>query len=213
MFKERERLSKYAEVFTAEKEVNAMLDLLNQETNRIESTFLEPACGNGNFLAEIFSRKLKVVAKRYRKSPLEFERFSVQAASSLYGIDILEDNVLECRSRLCSIFSGVYSQTFKKSCKQDCISSIRYIFEKNILWGNAISMETVGLSSIPLVFSEWKLVGGGMVNRRDFTLSSLLSCQEDRGSMVTSDLDKESFIPRPVKEYPLTHFLELAIYA
>jgi len=213
IFRERVRVSKYAEVFTADKEVNAMLDFFNHETDRIESSFLEPACGNGNFLAEIFRRKLKVVENRYRKSQLEFERFSILAASSLYGIDILEDNVLECRDRLASIFSDVYSHTFQQFCKQDCISSIQYIFEKNIVWGNAISLGTDELSSNPLVFSEWKLVSGSMVSRRDFTLSSLLSSQEDNEGTVTSDLGKKSFIPQPVKEYPLTHFLELAIYA
>ena len=213
IIKERARVSKYAEVFTADQEVNAMLDFFNHETDRIESSFLEPACGNGNFLAEIFRRKLKVVEKRYRKSQLEFERFSIQAASSLYGIDILEDNVLECRDRLTSIFSHVYSHTFQHLCKQDCISSVHYIFEKNIVWGNAISLGTVGLSSNPLIFSEWKLVSGSMVSRRDFTLSSILRHQKDKGDMFTSDLGKESFIPKPLKEYPLTHFLELAIYA
>ena len=96
----KKRLVEHGEVLTGKREVNAMLDLVKQETQRIESRFLEPACGTGNFVAEIFERKLRVVEARYRKSQLEFERYSILAVSSIYGIDILEDNVQQCRQRL-----------------------------------------------------------------------------------------------------------------
>jgi len=96
----KKRVADHGEVFTAKREVNAMLDLVKQETERIESRFLEPACGKGNFLAEVLDRKLRVVKARYSKSQLEYERYSVIAVSSIYGIDILEDNVVECRMRL-----------------------------------------------------------------------------------------------------------------
>lgn len=84
----------HGEVFTSEREVNAMLDLIKPETERIESRFLEPASGTGNFLIEVLHRKLNVVETRYKKSQREYERYAVIAVSSLYGIDILEDNVL-----------------------------------------------------------------------------------------------------------------------
>ena len=76
--KSKKRVADHGEVFTAEREVNAMLDLVKQETERIDSRFLEPACGDGNFLTEVLKRKLIVVENRYRKSQLEFERYSNQ---------------------------------------------------------------------------------------------------------------------------------------
>src|ERR1035438_4185688 len=96
----KQRVADHGEVLTGKREVNAMLDLVKQETERIDSRFLEPACGNGNFLAVILERKLAVVEKRYGKSQLEFERYAVLAVSSLYGIDILVDNVSQCCERL-----------------------------------------------------------------------------------------------------------------
>ena len=94
----KKRIFDHGEVYTAEREVNAMLDLVKQETERMESRFLEPACGTGNFLVEILERKLRIVESRYSKSQLEYERNAVLAVSSIYGIDILEDNVAECRN-------------------------------------------------------------------------------------------------------------------
>ena len=105
----------HGEVFTGKREVNAMLDLVKQEAERIESRFLEPACGPGNFVREILERKLRIVESRYGKSQLDYERNAVLAVSSIYGIDILEDNVVECRQRLFQIFDQKYSSLFKKS--------------------------------------------------------------------------------------------------
>lgn len=106
--KSKQRVVDFGEVYTNEREVNAMLDLVKSETNRIESRFLEPAAGNGNFLIKILERKLKVVQRRYRKSQLEYERYAFLAISSLYGIDIQEDNVLECQERLFHYFELTY---------------------------------------------------------------------------------------------------------
>ena len=96
----KERVSDHGEVLTGQREVNAMLDLVKHETERIDSRFLEPACGDGKFLTVILERKLAVVEKRYGRSQLEFERYAVLAVSSIYGIDILPDNVRDCRRRL-----------------------------------------------------------------------------------------------------------------
>ena len=104
--KSRNRVTDHGEVFTAEREVNAMLDLVIHETERIESRFLEPACGNGNFLSEILSRKMRVVEQRYGKNQLEFERYSVVAVGSIYGVELLSDNAKECRERLFIIFNN-----------------------------------------------------------------------------------------------------------
>lgn len=111
--KSRQRVADHGEVFTAEREVKAMCDLVKQETERIESRFLEPACGNGNFLVEVLRRKLAVVKSRYRKSPFDYERYSVLAMTSLYGVDILEDNAEECRQRLFGIWDKEYTANAK----------------------------------------------------------------------------------------------------
>ncbi|MDR7897255.1 N-6 DNA methylase, partial [Thermosynechococcus sp. JY1332] len=104
MTKSRQRVVDYGEVLTPPHIVNAMLDLVKQETERIDSRFLEPACGTGNFLVEILNRKLRVVEARYARVQLEYERYAILAVSSLYGIDILEDNAAECRQRLFAVF-------------------------------------------------------------------------------------------------------------
>jgi len=95
--KHRTRVTDHGEVFTHEREVNSMLDLVKQETERLDSRFLEPACGNGNFLAEVLNRKLRILKNRYSKSQYDYERYSVVVISSIYGIDILKDNVEECK--------------------------------------------------------------------------------------------------------------------
>ena len=105
----KQRVSDHGEVMTGAREVNAMLDLVKPETERIESRFLEPACGNGNFLAEILERKLRVVESRYAKGQLDFERKAVMAVSTLYGIDLLADNITQCRDRLFAIFDRHYT--------------------------------------------------------------------------------------------------------
>jgi type I restriction-modification system DNA methylase subunit len=112
--KSKKRVTDHGEVFTNQREVNAMLDLVKHETERIDSRFLEPACGNGNFLAEVLRRKLAVVDSRYSKSQVEWERYSVIAVSSIYGVDILEDNAQECRDRLLGIYTDWYSKVFKQ---------------------------------------------------------------------------------------------------
>ena len=102
--KSKQRVADHGEVFTAEREVNAMLDFVKQETERIDSRFLEPACGNGNFLVEILRRKMDVVKKKYKKRALDYEKNAILALTSIYGVDLLQDNVIECRARLFDIW-------------------------------------------------------------------------------------------------------------
>jgi hypothetical protein len=113
----KKRVSDHGEVLTGHREVIAMLDLVKQETERIDSRFLEPACGDGNFLTAILERKLAVVEKRYGKSQLDFERYAILAVSSIYGIDILPDNVRDCRRKLFEVFEANYKRLFKHAGK------------------------------------------------------------------------------------------------
>ena len=214
--KSKKRVTDHGEVFTSEREVNAMLDLVKQETERIDSRFLEPACGTGNFLVEILRRKLKIVENRYKKSQLEFERYIVIAISSIYGVDILEDNVVECRNRLFEIFDEKYTSFYKTKCKEECRTSIKYILDRNILRGDALTLKTVGKDNQPIVFSEWSAVNGSMIKRRDFTLANLLEAEASKvpDSLFSDFYETDpAFLPKPVKDFPLTHFLKLAEHA
>lgn len=206
----KKRVADHGEVYTSKREVNAMLDLVKQETERIDSRFLEPACGTGNFLAEILERKLCVVETRYGKSQLEYERNAVLAVSSIYGIDILEDNVVECRKRLFNIFDQKYTSLFKKVAKEECRNAVQYILERNIIQGDALTLKTVGDNPQPIVFSEWSLVNGSMLKRRDFTFHGLLNHEVWKGLPLFSDLGEDVFIPTPEKEYPAIHFMRVA---
>jgi hypothetical protein len=202
----KKRVADHGEVYTQPREVNAMLDLVRQETERIDSRFLEPACGHGNFLAEILQRKLRVVESRYSRSPLEYERYTLLAVSSIYGIDILEDNVVQCRDRL----FGIVGRHFNSLFRDEFLRTIRFVLERNIIWGDALSLQTVGESPKPIIFSEWSLVNGSMVKRRDFAFHELLSYAGTKEQPLFSDLGEEVFFPEPVKEYPLTHYLKVA---
>ena len=206
----KKRVADHGEVFTRQREVNAMLDLVEQETERIESRFLEPACGTGNFLTEILERKLCVVENRYGKSQLEYERYAILAISSIYGIDILEDNVQQCRHRLFGVFEWNYTRLFKNRAKNKCREAVRFILERNIIWGNALTLKTVGETPQFIVFSEWSPVNGSMLKRRDFTFHGLLQHESMKELPLFSDLGEDVFIPRPTREYPLTRFLEVA---
>ena len=205
--KSRERVSTHGEVFTADREVNAMLNLVKQETERIESRFLEPACGNGNFLVKILERKLAVVRGRYAKQYIDYELYALIAVSSIYGIDIQLDNVEECRYRLYNIFTKEYTSLFNNSTTEEYLQSIRFVFSKNIIWGDALTLNTPDGAS-PIIFSEWSAMSG-KVKRRDFTLNDLLQNQPIAEPNLFSDLGDEAFIPTPIKEYPLTHYLKL----
>jgi hypothetical protein len=202
----RKRVADHGEVFTQPREVTAMLDLVKTETERIDSRFLEPACGTGNFLVEILKRKLDVVEGRYRKSVFEFQRYAILAISSIYGIDILEDNVSECRKRLASMVEQRCASLFQ----DEFMAAVRYILERNVIWGDALSLLTVGDNPQPIVFSEWSAVNGTMIKRRDFTFHELLSYAGTKEKPLFSDLGEEVFFPEPIREYPLTHYLKLA---
>jgi len=157
--KSKKRVADHGEVLTGKQEVNAMLDLVKQETERIDSRFLEPACGTGNFLAEILRRKLRVVKEGCRKSQLEYERNAVLAVSSIYGIDILEDNVKECRYRLYGMFDWEYSSLYKRKAKNECREAVRYLLEKNIIWGDARTLQAAGENSQPIILCPIKDFG------------------------------------------------------
>jgi hypothetical protein len=208
----KERVKDYGEVFTREREVNAMLDLVKNETERIESRFLEPACGDGNFLAPIIERKLAIVNKKYRLSQTEFERMMFLAVSSIYGIELLQDNIEACIERLYKIINSLYIKLYKDKCKNEFRNSIKFVLRRNILQGDALTLKkTDGKEYI--IFSEWSLINGSKVKRRDFQYSELADFDPKKPTLFSlrefSDTGEAVFSPMPVKEFPLVHYLSL----
>lgn len=212
----RKRVEQHGEVFTSEREVNAMLDLVLQETERIDSRFLEPACGTGNFLIEILRRKLNVVCLRYRKSQSIYEKYAFTAVASVYGIDLLEDNVMDCRARLFGMFDADYSRLFKSNCSEDFRNAIRFLLKKNIICGDALKLTKE--SGEPIIFSEWSIVSDAYVKRRDFSFQEILDGHNSQTSLfcfsekAVYDSESRGFIPAPIAEFPLTSLCEVTAY-
>ena len=200
--KSKERVAAHGEVFTNEREVNAMLDLVKQETERLDSRFLEPACGDGNFLIEILRRKLAICEARARAkqyTQLQYEQNAVLSVSSIYGIELLQDNAEACRERLLNYFIQQYQALFKSKCKDDCIESVRYILSKNIIVGDALTYKRVDAPDEWIRITEWSFIGEGKVNRRDYEFSYLVG--EDAADDLLSDLPAQTFKP--------VHFLKI----
>jgi hypothetical protein len=204
--KSRKRVADHGEVFTNEREVNAMLDLVKAETERIDSRFLEPACGNGNFLAEVLNRKLTVVNDRYKKNQLEWERYAVLAVSSIYGVDILEDNAEECRERLFHLFEKTYDALFGITCKPECLRSVKFLLNRNILFGDALDF-TNPKTKKPIIFSEWSAVNGSLLKRRDYVFRFLV--EKSHQYSLFNDEGKHAALDEPIMDFPLIHFLKL----
>lgn len=209
--KSKERVRDHGEVFTAEREVKAMCDLVKDETERIDSRFLEPACGDGNFLAEILTRKLEVVKRKYKKSTLDYEKNAVLAISSVYGVDILNDNVLACRERLFKLWDKEYKAVCKKDCNDQTREAVKFILSKNIVCGNALTLNTVDENGNdtdePIVFSEWAFITGFQMQRQDYTFAHLLEMNNEekqtkkQQSMFDENETQGKFLRRYVTHY------------
>ncbi len=211
--KSKERVSDHGEVFTAEREVNAMCDLVANECLRPDSRFLEPACGDGNFLSVILQRKLSELRRKYKQSPRDYEKLSIVAIGSLYGVDILNDNVVACRERLFSIWDEEYTEHCKGEASDDVREAARFIIGRNIINGNALTLMCVDAAgkdtTAPIVFSEWTLINATQMQRSDYTMSDLLLYNEE-GTLFSalSEDEKEEggvFLRRYVTHYKKVH--------
>lgn len=206
----RQRVAERGEVFTAEREVNAMLDLVANECLRPDSRFLEPACGNGNFLTAILKRKLSELRRKYKNSPYDYEKLAIVAIGSLYGVDIMRDNVEECRERLFSIWNEEYTAHCKSDASEEARQAAKFIISRNIINGNALTLMCVDAegndTSAPIVFSEWTLISGNRMQRSDYTMSDLLLYNDSsEGNLFTlSEEQKEEggiFLRRYITHY------------
>lgn len=221
----RQRVADHGEVYTARREVCAMLDLVKEETERIDSRFLEPACGTGNFLVEILSRKMEAVRKQFSRNRFEYDLASAQAVSSMYGVELLPDNVATCRQRLMCQYVETYRQHLSAEVPTELERCIRFLLKKNILCGDALTMLTVPSSSgedgggLPITFCEWTFIGtGGKVKRRDFEMAELLRNVEydkpkpGEEGILFADTGEPTFVHLPKREYPMTDYLKLPDY-
>ena len=213
----RQRVADHGEVYTAKREVCAMLDLVKEETERIDSRFLEPACGTGNFLVEILSRKMEAVRKQFSRNRYEYDLASAQAVSSMYGGELLPDNVETCQNRLMAQYLETYHQHLSVDASPELERCIRFLLKKNILCGDALTM--LQTDGNPITFCEWTFIGtGGKVKRRDFELSELLKNVEydkpkaGEEGLLFADTGEPTFVHLPKREYPLTDYLKLPDY-
>lgn len=195
--KSKQRVADHGEVFTAEREVEAMCDLVKQETERIDSRFLEPACGDGNFLSVILKRKLAIVKKRYKRSAYDWERNSLLALGSMYGVDIQLDNVMACQERLFEIWNKEYKAVCKKECNEETRESARFILRLNIVCGNALTLLCVdgdGFElNVPIIFSEWTFpFNDARMQRKDYTFAELLAMDEPKKEVPEDECIQET---------------------
>ena len=163
----KQRIADHGEVFTPDWLVEAMLNLVKDETERIDSRFLEPACGSGNFLVEILRRKLATVELKYGKSDFEKCHYGLLALMCIYGIELLPDNIAECRVNLLEIFA----EYLNLEQSEDLFRAASFVLSLNLIHGDALTMQTHDQK--PITFAEWGYLGKGKFQRRDFLLDSL----------------------------------------
>jgi len=204
----RQRVIDHGEVFTPPGLVNDMLDLVAHECERIDSRFLEPACGDGNFLAEVLRRKLRTADRNHPRNRARWERDAILCLCSLYGIDLLPDNVAACRDRLLRIVDEAHTTRFKEALPQPARTAAAYILSTNVIQGDALSLKAA--DGQPIVFPEWSAINGMMLKRRDYTFRELLGHAEMKATPLFSDLGHDVFVPQPVAGYPACHYLDIA---
>lgn len=196
LIKSKTRVSDHGEVFTPHWMVEAMLDLVRGETSRIDARFLEPACGSGNFLVRILQRKLVAVELKFGKSDFEKRHYALLGVMCLYGIELLADNITECRANLLEIFADYLCLNES----DDLFRAASYVLSQNLVHGDALIMRTHDRQ--PITFAEWGYLGKGRFQRRDFRLDVLTgsSAFSAEGSLFAHLGKHEIFTP--TKTYP-----------
>lgn len=204
LIKSKKRVADHGEVFTPDWLVDAMLDLVKDETERLDSRFLEPACGSGNFLKKVLERKLATVETKYAKSEFDRQHYAVLSLMCIYGIELLEDNIEECKSNLLEIFAEYLNLRPQES----LYACADYVLRQNIVHGDALTMKNVGEK--PITFAEWGYLGKGKFQRRDFRFDVLTgsSAFSSEGSLF-ADLGKHEIF-QPVKTYEPMTVVEIA---
>jgi hypothetical protein len=204
LVKSQQRVADHGEVFTPAWMVEAMLDLVKDETERIDSRFLEPACGSGNFLVQIMRRKIAAVELKYGKSDFERQHYALFGLMCMYGIELLPDNIAECRGNVLEIFV----EYLNLNETDELYRAAFYVLSQNLVHGDARSMRTH--NGQPITFAEWGYLGKGKFMRRDFSLATLTQSAafSAEGSLFAHLGKHEIFLP--VKTYEPKTISELA---
>jgi hypothetical protein len=207
LIKSKKRVADHGEVFTPPWMVEAMLNLVKDETERIDSRFLEPACGSGNFLVRVLQRKLHAVEIKFGKSEFEKRCYALLALMCIYGIELLADNITECRANLLEVFA----EYLNIDESHDLYRSASYVLSQNLVYGDALTMRTH--DGQPITFAEWGYLGKGKFQRRDFRFDVLTgsSAFSAEGSLFAHLGKHEIFTP--TKTYPPMTVSELAATA
>ena len=207
LIKSKQRIADHGEVFTPAWMVEAMLDLVKEESERIDSRFLEPACGSGNFLVRILKRKLAAVEVKFGKSEFERKQYALLGLMCTYGIELLTDNIVECRANMLEVFA----EYLDLEETDELYLAAFYVLSQNLVHGDALTMLTHDGKAI--TFAEWGYLGKGKFQRRDFSLESLtqMSTYAQEGSLFAALGKHEVFTP--LKTYPPMTARELAAFA
>ena len=200
----KQRVTDHGEVFTPAWIVEAMLDLVKGETERIDSRFLEPACGSGNFLVPILQRKLAAVELKYAESEFERRHYALLAMMCTYGIELLADNIAECHANMLEILADYLNLDES----DELYRAASYVLSQNLVRGDALKMRTH--DDQPITFAEWGYLGKGRFQRRDFRLDTLTqSASFSAEGSLFAHLGKHEIF-RPTKTYPVMTVRELA---
>jgi hypothetical protein len=198
--KSKQRVADHGEVFTPAWMVEAMLDLVKDETERIDSRFLEPACGSGNFLVRVLQRKLAAVELKFGKSDFEKRHYALLAVMCTYGIELLEDNIAECRANMLEVLADY----LKLEESDELYQAAFYVLSQNLVHGDALKMRTS--DDQPITFAEWGYLGKGKFQRRDFLLDNLTqSSSIGKEDLFYSERHRhESLTPTGTRYRPMT---------
>ena len=204
LFKSKQRVADHGEVFTPPWMVEAMLDLVKDESERIDSRFLEPACGSGNFLVQVLRRKLAAVESKFGRSDFERRHYALLALMCIYGVELLPDNIAECRANLLEILA----EYLNVDESDELYRAASYVLSQNLVHGDALTMRTH--ENQPITFAEWGYLGKGKYQRRDFRLDTLTlsSAFSEEGSLFANLGKHEIF--RPTRTWPPMTVSELA---
>lgn len=193
--KSKQRVADHGEVFTPEWLVEDMVDQIGHEAERVDARFLEPACGSGNFLVPVLRRKLAVVHRRYGQSDFEKHHQALFGLMCIYGIELLADNVAECRQNL---LDGLFAYLGSGAC-DDWFAAARVVVDANIVHGDALTM-TTDMGS-PIVFAEWAYLGKGQFQRRDFRYDTLAQMSSFDADTLFADVAAVDIF-QPIATYP-----------
>lgn len=207
LVKSKQRVADHGEVFTPLWLVEAMLNMVKGETERIDSRFLEPACGSGNFLVQILRRKLAAVELKYGKSEFEKRNFALFGLMCIYGVELLPDNIDECRENLLEIFA----EYLRLGKADDLYRAASFVLSQNLVHGDALTMLDSGKQ--PITFPEWGYLGKGKFQRRDFRFDVLTGASAFRAKdSLFAHLGKHEIF-KPARTYPAMTVGELAVGA